>query len=82
MIDGAATIAQIPTSFYVIVGGLFLANIGTVVSIFYGIGKVVWFIAKLDARVGTIEVEHTKDINFAFQKIRDLETKKEQQREI
>ena len=64
---------QIPSSFYIIVGGLILANLGTVVSIIYGIGKLVWWMAKLDSRVATVEVEHTKDINSAFQKIRDIE---------
>jgi hypothetical protein len=69
---GDGIIAQIPTSFYVIVGGLVLANLGTVVTIFYGIGKVVWFISKLDSRVEVIEREHTKDIDAAHIAIRDL----------
>lgn len=64
--------AQIPTSFYVIAGGLVLANLGTVVSIFYGIGKVVWFIAKLDARVETIEREYGKDLDEAHKAIRQI----------
>lgn len=68
-------IAQIPTSFYVVAGGLVLANLGTVVTILYGIGKLIWFIAKLESRVGVIEVEHTKDLNAAFTKLRDLEEK-------
>lgn len=72
---GAAAIAQIPTSFYVIVGGLVLANLGTVVTIFYGIGKVIWFLAKMDSRIAAIETEYPKDINAAFQKIRDLEAR-------
>lgn len=65
-------ISQIPTSFYVIVGGLILANLGTVITIFYGIGRVVWFIAKLDSRVETVEREHSKDINAAHQAIREI----------
>lgn len=72
---GAAAIAQIPTSFYVVVGGLVLANLGTVVTIFYGIGKVVWFIAKLDARVESLEKGTSKDINAAHDAIRDLKEK-------
>lgn len=63
---------QIPTSFYVIAGTLIIANLGTVVTIFYGIGRVVWFVAKLDARVETIEKEHTKDINAAHAAIREV----------
>jgi hypothetical protein len=65
-------IAQIPTSWYVIIGTLVLANIGTVVTIFYGIGRVVWFIAKLDSRVTVVETEHTKDINAAHEAIREI----------
>jgi hypothetical protein len=72
---GAAAIAQIPTSFYVIAGGLVLANLGTVVTIIYGIGKLIWWLAKLESRVVSIETEHTKDINSAFQKIRELESR-------
>lgn len=72
---GESVIAQIPTSFYVVAGGLVLANLGTVVTILYGIGKLIWFIAKLESRVGVIEVEHTKDLNAAFTKLRDLEEK-------
>jgi amino acid transporter len=64
--------AQIPSSFYVIVGTLVIANLGTVVTIFYGIGRVVWFLAKMDSRLSTLEVELPKDINAAFEKIREL----------
>jgi hypothetical protein len=65
-------INQIPQSFYVIVGVLILANIGTVVTIFYGIGKVVWWLSKLDSRVETLERDTTKDIDAAHQAIREL----------
>lgn len=63
---------QIPSSFYVIVGGLVIANLGTVVTIFYGIGRVVWFLAKMDSRISSLETEIPKDINAAFEKIREL----------
>ena len=66
---------EIPSSAYVIIGSLILANIGTVVTVMYGIGKLVWWLSELNSRVKTIETEHTKDINSAFQKIRDLEQK-------
>jgi hypothetical protein len=65
-------IAQIPTSVYVILGTLVVANLGTVVTIIYGIGRLVWFIAKLDSRVNVIEAEHSKDINAAHEAIREL----------
>ena len=71
--DNSTIIAQIPTSFYVIAGGLVLANLGTLVTVFYGVGKLIWWMSKLDSRVLTIETEHTKDLNSAFQKIRDIE---------
>jgi len=71
-----SVIPQIPTGFYVIVGGLILANLGTVVTIFYGIGKVVWFIAKLDSRVVTLENDMSKDITAAHDAIRQLKKEK------
>lgn len=68
-------LSQIPSSLYVVIGTLIVANIGTVISIFYGIGKVVWFIAKLDSRVSTIEKEHTKDIDAAHAAIREIKSR-------
>lgn len=70
--DGAAVIAQIPSSFYVIVGGLILFNLGTIVTIFYGVGKVVWWLSKLDSRVEALEKDTAKDIDAAHVAIRDL----------
>jgi len=64
---------EIPSSFYVIIGTLVVANLGTVVSVIFGVGKLVWFVAKLESRVTAIEVEHTKDIDSAHFKIRELE---------
>ncbi len=64
---------EIPSSVYVVIGTLIVTNIGAVITIIYGVGKMVWWIAKLDARVATVEVEHTKDIDSAHVKIRDLE---------
>lgn len=72
MPDAAQAAAQIPSSMYVVIGTLIVANIGTVVSIFYGIGKVVWFISKLDSRVEVIEREHAKDIDAAHVAIREM----------
>ncbi len=72
MIENAATIAQIPTHWYVIAGGLVLANLGTIVSVVYGIGKLIWFISKLDSRVESLEKDTAKDINAAHQAIREL----------
>jgi hypothetical protein len=69
----AQAIAQIPTSWYAVIGTLVVANIGTVVSVFYGIGKVIWFISKLDSRVEVLE----RDTNAAHQMIRSLKNEKE-----
>jgi hypothetical protein len=49
-----------------------LANLGTVVSIIYGVGKLVWWLAKLESRVQAIETEHVKDIDAAHIAIREL----------
>lgn len=65
---GQAT--EIPTSFYIIVGGLVVANLGTVISIIYGIGRLVWYLAKLDSRVSVAEDE-IKETN---ERIRELRT--------
>lgn len=64
---------EIPSSVYIIIGTLIVANLGTVVTVFYGVGKLVWWLAQIDMRVKTVEVEHTKDIDSAHSKIRDLE---------
>ncbi len=73
MDTGAATvIAQIPSHWYVIAGGLVLANLGTVVTVFYGVGKLIWFISKLDSRVETLERNTEKDINAAHEAIRGI----------
>jgi hypothetical protein len=64
---------EIPSSVYVIIGTLIVANLGTVVTVIYGVGKLVWWMAKLDSRLAAVEVEHTKDIDSAHTKIRDLE---------
>jgi hypothetical protein len=68
-----AITAVVPNNAYVVVGTLIVANIGTVISIFYGIGKLIWWLSKLEARVEAIEADHSKDLNAAFKKIRDLE---------
>lgn len=72
MTDAVQVAADIPSSVYVIIGTLIVANLGTLVSIFYGVGKVIWFISKLDSRVGSLEVETKKDIDAAHGGIRDL----------
>lgn len=50
---------EIPNSFYVIAGTLIAANLGTIFSLIYGIGRLVWFIAKLESRVDKLETEFT-----------------------
>lgn len=72
MIGEMNAVPQIPSSVYVIIGGLILANLGTVVTVIYGIGKLVWFIAKLDSRVGALEHDTTRDIDAAHAAIRDI----------
>jgi amino acid transporter len=68
MTESIQAIPQIPTSFYVIAGTVIVMNLGTVVTIIYGIGRLVWFMAKLDSKVKT----HDKDINAAHSAIRDV----------
>lgn len=62
--------AQIPNSFYVIAGTLVVANIGTIVGVFVGLGKLIWFMAQLDARVSKVE----GDVKAAHDRIRELQT--------
>jgi hypothetical protein len=66
-------VTEIPSSVYVIIGTLIVANLGTVVTVFYGVGKLVWWASGVEHRLKTIETETTKDVNMAFQKIRDIE---------
>jgi hypothetical protein len=72
MIDATQAASQIPSSAYVIIGTLIVANVGTVVSVLYGIGRVIWFIAKLESRVAALEEKSNKDINAAHAAIRDI----------
>ena len=73
---------EIPPTVYVIIGTLIVANLGTVVTVVYGVGKLVWWMSKLDSRIQAVEIEHTKDIDSAHIKIRDLEKLNYTQREM
>jgi ArsR family metal-binding transcriptional regulator len=70
--------AEIPSSVYVIIGSLILANIGTVVTVIYGIGKLVWWLSELNSRVKNVENKTDdkgpmmKYINAAHASIREL----------
>ena len=68
----SSVLAQIPTSFYIVAGSLILANLGTVVTVLYGVGKIIWWMAKLESRVEHIEVVHSKDINNAHTILKEL----------
>lgn len=59
---------EIPSSFYVIAGTLIVANLGTVLSVFYGIGKAVWWAAQVDSKIK----DHTEDIDAAHKFIREI----------
>lgn len=50
---------EIPNSFYVIAGTLIVANLGTIFSLIYGVGRLVWFIAQLESRVEKLENDFT-----------------------
>lgn len=67
-VEIAQQAVQIPNSAYVIAGTLIVANVGTIFSLIYGIGKLVWFIAKLDARLEKVE----GDVKAAHDRIREL----------
>lgn len=54
---------------YWVVGTIVVANIGTIGAVLFAAAKVIWWIAKLDARVHT----NTKDVNNAHKKIRENE---------
>lgn len=63
---------EIPSNFYVIVGTLIIANIGSVISVFYGIGRAIWWASAMDKRVSFIETEYKRDIDAAHEAVRDL----------
>lgn len=60
---------ELPNTFFWIVGILVVFNAGTIISVLYGVGKALWFFAKLDSRVQ----KNTDDIHSAHKKIRELE---------
>lgn len=57
-----------PNNFNYILGGLIVANVGTIGSIVLYGAKFIWWIAKLDSRV----TENEKDINAAHEVIRTI----------
>lgn len=63
---------EIPTWVYVAFGSMIAANIGTIVSVVYGVGKFVWWLSKLESRVEFVEKHHGKDIDEAHKAIRNL----------
>ena len=58
------------SKFYWVMGTLIVMNFGTIISIFVGAGRAVWWISKLDSRVET----NRKDVNAAHSMIRDLKS--------
>lgn len=43
--------ANLPASFYYMLGVLLLSNLGIIVSVFYTMLKASWWLSKLDSRV-------------------------------
>lgn len=58
------------SKFYWLIGAVIVMNFGTIVSVFIGVARGIWWLSKLDARVE----KNSGDINQAHKKIRDLET--------
>lgn len=56
------------SSFYIIIGTLIVMNFGSIITMLITAGRVIWFIAKIDAQVK----ENTKDIDKAHEMIRDI----------
>lgn len=56
------------TNIYIAVGAMVILNLGTIATVVGGVFRVIWFMAKLDARVES----NTKDVNNAHKMIRDL----------
>ena len=65
--------SELPSTFYWTIGVLVVFNLGTIATVITAIVKLTWFLSRLDNRVEQIEGSHGKDIDQAFQKIRDLE---------
>lgn len=72
---------NIPSIFYWAIGVLVVMNFGTIISVLFGVFKVVWFVAKLESRLENVENKvHDDgpimyDVNQAHQFIRDLREK-------
>lgn len=56
------------TKIYFIIGFLVVMNLGTIASVLVGVGKLIWWLSALNK---TVE-GHTKDINAAHEKMREL----------
>lgn len=61
---------EIPTWMAATVGTMVLANVGTIVAVFWGMAKLIakatWYVSKLDSRIEKCEY----DVNAAHEKIR------------
>lgn len=73
--------SEIPPSVYVIIGTLIITNIGTVITVFVGVGKLIWWLSSLNSRVAGLEKKTddngpiARDINEAHKAIRSLKIK-------
>jgi hypothetical protein len=53
------------------IGGLIVANMATVFAVLFGAGRIIWFAAKWDSRLGSVE----KDVDAAHSSIRWIKDK-------
>jgi len=65
--------SALPESFFWAVGIMVIFNIGTIATVIAAIVKLTWFLSELNARVKHLETHHSKDIDAAFMKIREIE---------
>lgn len=60
------------TTLYWFVGAMVVMNFGTILTVIGGVGRIIWFVAKLDSRVE----KNSNDVSAAHVKIRALENGK------
>ena len=72
MTDQLAEISKVVdlSNVYIIVGILVVFNLGTIATVLYTAAKIVWWVSKLDSRVG----QNEKDVKIAYKDLREQRT--------
>ncbi len=61
------------TKLYILIGTLVVTNISGIFAVIYAAAKLIWWLSAFKTSTESGIAQNTKDLNGAFNKIRDLE---------